>query len=463
MELQSLLKYLAKHCRKVFYKVLSPNDNSKNQVYLGGDFSVLNLMPFGAIETCKESISGSKRDRLKAPLEFAWLNEKLAIEDAKYAQLILYPKYPEVRFSGFLKGCKGAPREVMTTREPGRVLLFGITNEGKVIGWAGKADAAVSQAILKNYPPNTEVIFNEIDLTETNHVDGQGTDLEDETQSIFKPGMFEELKRIHQKGWINSCRLNSEGLSVPYKAVNGGGYTLEAELGITPNGISEPDYMGWEVKQNGVSNLLTMTGGGAVTLMTPEPDEGYYKSDGVEAFVKKYGYPDLRGREGRINFGGIYREGTRVERTGLTLKLVGFNKDRMKIEDVSGGIYLFDPEEKVAAGWTFASVLEHWNRKHHKAVYVPSLRATEKGQNRYKYGRIVKRCEGTDFSLFLREVANQNIYLDPAVKVENENTSKPKIKRRNQFRISWKNVVTVYNKADEKYDVSPNCPCCTEE
>ena len=27
---------------------------------------------------------------------------------------------------------------------------------------------------------------------------------------------------------------------------NGGGYTLEALFGIVRNGISEPDFMGWE-------------------------------------------------------------------------------------------------------------------------------------------------------------------------------------------------------------------------
>jgi hypothetical protein len=39
------------------------------------------------------------------------------------------------------------------------------------------------------------------------------------------------------------------------EAPNCGGYTLEAELGITPNGYSEPDFLGWEVKQFGVANF----------------------------------------------------------------------------------------------------------------------------------------------------------------------------------------------------------------
>ncbi|MEO0062747.1 MAG: hypothetical protein RLZZ08_1307, partial [Pseudomonadota bacterium] len=33
-------------------------------------------------------------------------------------------------------------------------------------------------------------------------------------------------------------------------------YTLEAELGITPNGIAEPDFQGWEVKQYGVRDFV---------------------------------------------------------------------------------------------------------------------------------------------------------------------------------------------------------------
>jgi len=40
-----------------------------------------------------------------------------------------------------------------------------------------------------------------------------------------------------------------------------GGYTLEAELGIIPNGKAEPDYLGYEVKQYSVTNLNRITAG----------------------------------------------------------------------------------------------------------------------------------------------------------------------------------------------------------
>ena len=45
MNLKTLFKIFSdKTCRKVYVKKLSPNDNSKNQVYLGGSFEILNIL-----------------------------------------------------------------------------------------------------------------------------------------------------------------------------------------------------------------------------------------------------------------------------------------------------------------------------------------------------------------------------------------------------------------------------------
>ena len=55
---------------------------------------------------------------------------------------------------------------------------------------------------------------------------------------------------------------------------------------------------------------------GILTLMTPEPTGGYYKTAGVESFVRKFGYPDMTGqanREDRLNFGGIHRVGLIIQ------------------------------------------------------------------------------------------------------------------------------------------------------
>jgi hypothetical protein len=52
-------------------------------------------------------------------------------------------------------------------------------------------------------------------------------------------------------------------------------------LGISPNGRSEPDYLGWELKAYS---------GSRITLMTPEPNGGLYGEKGVAEFLRTYGY-----------------------------------------------------------------------------------------------------------------------------------------------------------------------------
>ena len=100
--------------------------------------------------------------------------------------------------------------------------------------------------------------------------------------------------------------MSRAGVPEPYSARNGGGYTLEAELGILPNGYAEPDFMGWEVKQYGVRDFERYTAKSPVTLMTPEPTGGVYRDGGLEVFLRRFGYPDKAGNAGRINFGGVY-------------------------------------------------------------------------------------------------------------------------------------------------------------
>lgn len=118
---------------RLLIKKLSPNDNSKNQVYLGGNFETLNLLPYKDVYA-DDSKKGSKRDRFKADLFLGWIGGNGDISEAPNAQLILYPKYPEVRLSGFLAGCEFAPSEMMQSRLEGRLLFLGIRNDGMILG-----------------------------------------------------------------------------------------------------------------------------------------------------------------------------------------------------------------------------------------------------------------------------------------------------------------------------------------
>jgi hypothetical protein len=255
--------------------------------------------------------------------------------------------------------------------------------------------------------------------------------------------LISELRRIYERNWIESQKLDGTGTAKPYSARNGGGYTLEAELGIRPNGFAEPDFMGWEVKQFGVSDFTNYRPKSPVTLMTPEPTGGTYKSEGLPTFMRRYGYPDHSGIEDRINFGGKYVcNGDYHHETGLRLVLEGYDTDTGKITDMEGQIALRSRDDELAASWRFSDVLSHWNRKHAQAAYVPSLFKTPPAM--YCYGPKILMCEQTDFILFLAGIANGSVYYDPAIKAEAISTLKPIYKRRSQFRIQHQDLTEMY-------------------
>ncbi|RLL74180.1 hypothetical protein D8666_13275 [Ochrobactrum soli] len=418
---------------RIYAKKLAPNDNSKNQIYLGGDFSALNVIPHGEVRTDDAEVAGSVRDRAKASVRFLWIDEG-GRYPAPNAQLILYPKYPEVRMSGFLKGAKlkdarQAPGDVMRVRDEGRVLFLGITRDGTVLGYAVPAGSPIARAFeaLRNLEPVG--VFLEIPS--------------EPAAGSTKERLLETLEAIYRKHWIPSQKLDRHGVKQLYAARNGGGYTLEAELGITPNSYAEPDYLGWEIKQYGVRDFKGYRPTSVVTLMTPEPTGGFYRDNGAEAFVRRFGYPDKSGKTGRINFGGIYASTKPFHAgTGLQLRMTGYDMATDKITDMDGGIALLDRRDEVAALWKFPGIIEHWSRKHAQAAYVPSLFRTPPPE--YRYGPRILLCEQTDLALFLKAVADGTVYYDPALKIEPQTG----LKRRSQFRIRHNQLERMYHQSE---------------
>jgi hypothetical protein len=137
-----------------------------------------------------------------------------------------------------------------------------------------------------------------------------------------------------------------------------GGYTLEALLGITPNGKSEPDYLRWEIKGHSSNR---------VTLMTPEPNGGFYGERGVKEFVERYGH-DVD--DGGMHFTGGHKVGVRCVATGMTLQVSRFDPVNPKLFDVCGAVRLVVADGNEAASWAIAQLLTHWNRKHAFAAYI---------------------------------------------------------------------------------------------
>lgn len=411
--------------RQVLVKPLAENDNTKQQVYLGGSFESLNLLPYREVR----SGSDGSPQTLKAALDLRWIDAAGHVEPAPHAKLILYPRYPEVRLSGFLRGCRIAPAALMQpvprmerahhNANDGRVLFLGVGDNGALYAYIAAAGSAVSvefQALAAR--PDTKQIGVFFVL-------GTST----------RGALLSRLRQIHVEGWHVSKRLDKEGRTVPYAARNGGGYTLEALLGVKPNGRAEPDYMGWEIKAYGSDRI---------TLMTPEPDTGFYGDHGVQAFVRRYGHVS---GDDVLYFTGLHRVGTTCHGSGQTLRIRGFDASSRKITDVTGGVELVDRDGEVSAGWSFTSLLEHWGRKHALAAYVPYSSRTGSSPE-YRYTSPVLLGEGTEFTRFLHAMSRRIVCYDPGSKIERAGTSKPRVKARSQFRIGVSGLRDLYHRMD---------------
>lgn len=426
MNLTSLKKAFASFdCTQIFIKELSENDNSKNQIYFGPSFAALNIFPNKGIEPAKSNSNAI----FYAPLDFFWMNENGELNSAPNTRMILYPQYPEVRLSGFLKGVESAPSDLMTSRRAGRLLFLGVTSNSMIIAYITDPDTPLAREFRSlKLSPNAGV-FSSLPCK----IKGK-----DNPKKII----ISALKRIHNLGWIKSKRLLSGGGITECRSSNCGGYTLEAELGITPNGFSEPDYCGWEVKQHSVADF-TKYQSSVITLMTPEPTGGFYHDAGVHEFLRKFGYKDKKGRKDRINFGGVHHANIQHSQTKLTLKLVGYDFPKNRIIDEQGGIALVTEENEIAALWAFSGLMRHWKRKHTQAVYVPSI-MRKKPFQQYYYGNIIRLGIGTDFLKFLNAINLQKIYYDPGIKMEKASAGQ-QIKRRNQFRIKSSDLIYLYD------------------
>ncbi|MGG5285362.1 MvaI/BcnI family restriction endonuclease [Pseudomonas viridiflava] len=421
---------MRKHgAKRILFKLLANNDNSKQQIYFGGDFDVLRLIPHGDLvgEPTKD-----KGLMFKAQLNLSWIDPSFgaAPAPAPGAQLIFYPRYPEVRMSGFLRGSPLAPLELMRPPTPEerstrvgvqRCLVLGICEDGRILAyadtWGGKLSLEAAQKILNGQVTKIASVFYE-----QAWISEQGRIM-----------LLQKLSEIYIGGAVRSGRLNAAGCLIEYHARNGAGYTLESLFGIVPNGRSEPDFQGWELKAHG---------SGPVTLMTPEPDSGIYR-DNLKKFMQDYGVVG----EFRHDFTGKHIVNIMHERSGLTLCMEGYDAERCEVSDPEGGLVLRDAFGKKAAAWSFNKILTHWSKKHAQTAYV-SYVSEERDVRFFKFGPAVTLCEGANLKLFLDALYSNCIYYDPGVNMK-KTSDKWVSKKRNQFRVSWKKIGLLYDRSEE--------------
>ena len=303
-----------------------------------------------------------------------------------------------------------------------RCLMLGLCSDGRILAhldhWTGPISQEALRLVNSDEALNLSTVFHERSRPEH------------DSRSI----LLKRLREIHRMGFVRSCRLDSKGNRIEYRARNGAGYTLESLFDITPNGRSEPDHLGWELKSHS---------SGPVTLMTPEPDAGSYLED-LSIFLQAYG----RSTDVRRDFTGRHDTGRRNDKTGLTLSMEGYDKDRREIVDTSGGLMMRDDAGNVAAGWTFDKLLTHWSRKHAQTAYVPYTHE-ERDIRCYAFGPNVHLCEGAELKRFLDALNSSIIYYDPGINMKLEK-GKWAPKKRNQFRIAWRNVGQIYEHITEE-------------
>ena len=430
--LNTLVTHMQAHGAKRFLiKKLANNDNSKQQIYLGSDFEVIRIIPSGDMYADGVSKKGAI---FKAPVVFFWIDLEGEVDRAPNTQIIFYPKYPETRLSGFIQGSNKnkniAPRQLMLPPTPEQRNERGDTNRYLILGvnettvwahctaWTGELHSEITLLLEKEaIIPVTSVFFEFSKTDETS-----------EEKLLYK------LKEIYLRGPINSCRMNPQGEIIPYTAQNGAGYTLEAQFGITPNGFSDPDFMDWELKSHSH---------GVVTLMTPEPNIGLYLAN-LKDFMDAYA---TKKRPERLDFASRHLIDRRNEKSTLTMYVEGFEPIKKEILDPQGGLMLRDDQGKLAAGWSFEKLIDHWKKKHNNTCFVSTTKISTTPPQ-YSYGPEVTLAKGTDLKMFISALFLSTIYYDPGVNMKLIN-DKWRSKKRNQFRVNWRNIETVYSEVKQ--------------
>lgn len=403
---------------KILIKFLSSNDNSKNQIYLGGNFSVLQMFPTGEVVRNLGTSNKKKKSSeiLKAPLPLFWLTENAELEPSKFATFILYPQYPEVRMSGMLRGCHEAPNKIIASRDEGRILIFGINKtQSKIICFALKESDPASREIRSQISSDkfeTDGVFYTF-RSQNPPIDNIIAKLRTIDFSIYQPTFY--LK---------------QGMRIYTTNPNSSGTTLEGLLGIDSNSLPTPDWNDWELKAVATKKYPEPQPSARVTLLTGEPDGGLYVSD-LNKFMLNYAHETKRNEK--------YFTGPWDIKKGVFKKLqLSYDKDRSKI-------VLMDVESNQieVASWDLVGIINHWKSKHQHAVFVPY---TKNSNQQVRFSPFVCIGEGATFELFFSALKNGLISLDPGVKFTyKEEKDKWEVHKRTQWRTTLKMLPSIYS------------------
>ena len=408
--------------RTAYVKRLSARqDNEKNQIYFGSRLpGVVNIFPATLSVREGSSSTGKRHSRagqpiMEARLDFAWLDRAGKRHDAPHTRIIDYFQYPEIRMSGFLRDCDAPPDPLRRDRQAAygqRILVVGTARDGKVVGLvlSAREDPVVAGFPELPFVPGSGVL--QVLLVDR--------------AVIADPAVLlrQEISDIVRQGWHRSRILRPAGVQ-PFRGSQGGGYTLEALLGVTANADKKPDAHGFEIKSYS---------GSRISLMTPVADYGFEGENTFRRFMERYG---RKGRkdDGSRRFTGLHRNGRTCVGTGLAMRVSGYDAATGSFATrTRTGVELFDPDTgAIAAGWSIDKLANCWNAKHANALYIPARRRENaEGDHEYAYGPGWVTGTGTDVFRLIRAIASGLVFYDPAHTIYADGQTKP----RPQWRIS---------------------------
>ncbi len=438
---QIIAGLIRRGCTSAFLKPLALNqDNDKNQIYFGGASLLTQLLP-GTMHFRDASASTEKRASkagssiVEVQLRFSWLWPNGVVEPVPGARLINYFQYPEIRFSGFLKGCAKAPRALRRTEQDPygrRVLLIGVAGDEcfGIVVTDVDGKALVDQLLSLPTSP-IHSLLKDVPLGDLANV------------AINRGRLLEELREIiaHEYPPMVLDRVDDE----PRVVAGGtqfGGWTLEALMGIPRNGIAEPDKYGFELKT---------VSGSKVSVITSEADIGYRAEAGFKAFMKRYGRMSPK-TPGKVVFNGIHRCGQRSKSTGALLTIDHWDlANHRPTGEGEPTVLLLDDQERAMAGWSFTHLGEHWAKKHAGAAYVET-RGLQPGDSGYASGYVfgpqVGVGLGTSVLHLLGAVSRGTVHLDPGDRVNEAGAAKA----RTQWRVNGTMATTLAGRLATLYD-----------
>ena len=429
--------------KQIFVKELSPKqDNDKNQIYLG-KFST--NIP-GIFKERGPSKSNLKRESelgniiVEKLLTFFWLDKNGGKHHAPNTRIIHYFQYgkTEHRVSGFLENCSSPPdslRRVNQQKYGKRILCLGINQNNEVLGLVINQ---FEDTLARNFPILTKTKVSRIIKSHTiGYLGHNPRDL-----------LINELKEIRRKGWHKSKRLPpNHRHPIPFKGTQGGGYTLEALMGIVSNSKKTPDKYGYEIKSYSKKRKI-------VSLMTPTADFGFEGNNSFKDFMSKYGRPGTKG-DGRVVFTGAHKCGKFNKSTGCTLRVNGYFED---IDDLDQNtdkvnIELFhNKSQEIASCWSFKKLLERWCKKHQLTCYVPYEKIEcieQKHDYEYKFGDEILICEGTDLLRLIRAIYLGIVKYDPGHTIYSNKKEKVRPQWRSALTYNYRYIYNLYNSLEK--------------